>query len=795
MTDPVANRDDLLLSYLEQLPFEPYPAQEEALLQWFTGDQGLLLCTPTGTGKTLIAEAAMYEALHNGSTAYYTSPLIALTEQKFREMQAAAERWGFSADDVGLITGNRRVNPDARVLVVVAEILLNRLLHPEEFAFDQVSAVVMDEFHNFSDPQRGIVWELSLALLPKRIRLLLLSATVGNSVEFVQWLRHSHGKRLQLIQNSQRKVPLFFEWVADELLNDQLLAMSEGDDESRRVPALVFCFNRSECWSVAEQLKGKKLISGDNQQRLATALDRYEMSQGAGPKLKPLLLRGVGVHHAGLLPKYRRIVEELFQRKWLSVVVCTETLAAGINLPARSVVLTSLVKGPPMKKKLIPAGSAHQMFGRAGRPQFDDRGFVYALAHEDDVRLLRWKQQYDQIPEDTKDPGLRSAKKRLKKKMPSRRSNQQYWSEKQFLQLQAAAPASLVSRGPLPWRLLGYMLNISPDVGRLRTFARQRLLTERELDQAEKQLYSMLRTLSAGGFVRLDPPPPEEIETASATAEGSETDVPSQPEQGTFGQLIAAARSGDDAQTPDEPTRNRQEPPVTLQVPRTEYEPRQAHPTERMQQLLAFRSINPILGVFLLQHLGLADRCERLQLLESVLGISGSLRRQVRVPPPDVLPPGPLATERIDPLVLQRGLATADELQGTGDVYDRDYRPPLPLADKVRRLFDAEFPGITGLQTSAIWVAGDLLEFDGDFDKLVRGRDLVKQEGLIFRHVLRLILLCGEFAQSCPAGVTIEEWQTEMRTISEILSEACLSIDAESTQKALEAAAQSTDYT
>src|SRR5512134_3198639 len=144
-------RDQLAEKYLGQLPYTPYPVQEDALLAWFTSDQGVLVCTPTGTGKTLIAQAALFEALHTGSTAYYTTPLIALTEQKFSEMQTAAVRWGFSPDEVGLVTGNRRVNPRARVLVVVAEILLNRLLHTEAFDFSEVSAVVMDEFHSFAD--------------------------------------------------------------------------------------------------------------------------------------------------------------------------------------------------------------------------------------------------------------------------------------------------------------------------------------------------------------------------------------------------------------------------------------------------------------------------------------------------------------------------------------------------------------------------------------------------------------------------------------------------------------------
>ena len=133
--------------YFDQLPFEPYPVQEEALFAWFASRQGVLMCAPTGTGKTLVAEAAIYEALQLGKTAYYTTPLIALTDQKFRELQQKAVDWGFAAQDVGLVTGNRKVNPNAKVLVVVAEILLNRLLQPEAFNLDDVWAVVMDEFH------------------------------------------------------------------------------------------------------------------------------------------------------------------------------------------------------------------------------------------------------------------------------------------------------------------------------------------------------------------------------------------------------------------------------------------------------------------------------------------------------------------------------------------------------------------------------------------------------------------------------------------------------------------------
>ena len=806
------SRDDLAGLYLDQLPFDPYPIQEEALLAWFTAEEGVLVCAPTGTGKTIIAEAALFEALHTGKKAYYTTPLIALTEQKFREMQEAAERWGFSADDVGLVTGNRRVNPNARILVVVAEILLNRLLHPEEFQFEDVAAVVMDEFHSFNDPERGAVWELSLAMLPKHVRLLLLSATVGNAVDFTLWLRRSHGRGVQLVQSSDRKVPLEFHWVGENLLNEQLEEMADGDEEQRRTPTLLFCFNRSECWSVAEQLKGKAMLYDGQRKQLEAVINEQDWKTGAGTKLKPILLRGVGVHHAGMLPKYRRRVEELFQKKLLSVCVCTETLAAGINLPARSVVLTSLLKGPPGKRKLIDASSAHQMFGRAGRPQFDDQGYVYTLAHYDDVKLARWKEQYDQIPEDTKDPNLIRAKKRLKKKMPKRSPTQQYWTEAQFEKVIAAPPGKLASRGAIPWRLLAYLLQISSDVERLRTFVRKRMLDDKEMEPAQKRLTQMLTTLWAGGYIELDPKPPHverrkstepnadrtnavefgagvsDNETAETSTESIEEEAPA--ETGTFGALLQEALTKDEPKGPKSEGGHKSSDESPDDKPeRVEYLPVTATPTDSLEKLLVFRSVNPLYGMYLMENMALADEAERLQALESVLEIPGSVFMQVKAPGPDELPPGPLATNKLDLLLIERGLATAEEIDPTKqeeDDYGRRRSRGLLLGDKLRRIFDSEFPRVGNLRTSPVWVAGALLEFDGDFHKYVTSRDLAKQEGIIFRHLLRLILLCGEFSQLCPPGMEHAEWQSELSQLAERLTASCRTIDPESTDKSLE---------
>ena len=786
MTDPQETRDQLASEYFEQLEFDPYPVQEEALLAWFTAEQGVLVCAPTGMGKTLIAEAVLFEALRTGKTAYYTTPLIALTEQKFREIQQAAVRWGFQPEDVGLVTGNRRVHPSARVLIVVAEILFNRLLHPEAFDFSDVSAVVMDEFHSFADPQRGIVWEFSLGLLPPHIRTLLLSATVGNSAEFVAWLRAAHERKLELVESDVRRVPLTFQWVPDRLLDQQILDMADGDEAARTTPALIFCFNREECWNVAEQLKGKKLLPAGHQAELAKRLEAYDWSAGAGPKLRQILLRGVGVHHAGLLPKYKRVVEDLFQEKLLSVTVCTETLSAGINLPARSIVIPRLMKGPTDKKKLIEPSAAHQIFGRAGRPQFDSAGYVFALAHEDDVKILRWQEKYDQIPNDTKDPGLLKAKKSLKKKMPKRRTTQQYWSEQQFNKLRESPPGQLSSRGPVPWRLLAHMLDASPRVDVIRKLVNHRLMDSKRLEEAQRTLDRMLIILWRGGYVRLEPEPPENDDSPSASStDTAEQPANSEPPAGkvltmadlTFGDVASTVPQGSQERSP---TADR-------------YQAELAHPTPELAKIPLFRSVNPLYGVFLINYLGSADPMERLQAMESVLEMPGSVARLVRVPPQRDLPPGPLATTRLDPRLLQLGLATEEELieqesddDDRGRLFREEKKWVLTVADKLRLMFEYELPGVNDNRIVPVWCVGEVLEFGGDFNKYITGKGFQKQEGILFRHLLRLILLIGEFRQIHPADFSLQQWESELSELSARITECCRGVDPSSTEKTLE---------
>ncbi|MCC6511905.1 MAG: DEAD/DEAH box helicase [Pirellulaceae bacterium] len=845
---PTPSRDEIAAEYFQLLPYPPYPVQEEALLAWFTAEQGVLVCAPTGTGKTLIAEAAIYEALRSGTQTYYTTPLIALTDQKFEDLKKTVVGWGYSADDVGLITGNRRVNAEAPVLVVVAEILLNRLLQGADFDFSNVSSVVMDEFHSFNDVERGIVWELSLGLLPPHVRTLLLSATVGNSVEFTSWLSRSCNRRLQLVQSTDRKVPLSFQWVGDHTLDEWIEKMVEGSIEARRTPALIFCFNRDECWQVAELLKGKRVVDKTQQAALSVELDKHDWSQGAGPKLKQILQRGIGVHHAGVLPKYRRIVEDLFQAKLLSVAVCTETLSAGINLPARSVVLPTILKGPKDKRKVIEPSAAQQIFGRAGRPQFDKEGFVYALAHEDDVKMLRWREKYDSIPEDTKDPGLLRAKKAMKKKMPRRRDGETYWTEDQFQKLRVAPAAKLASRGQLPWRLMAYMLLKSPEVGPLRELVSKRLLDGPQLAQAHKQLNQMLITLWTAGYVQLEPKPVPLKRDDQAQPQGQSSGSPgaspgspgskptSKPNilppaaprgllsSAGLGDLVSNAQAKTQQESPpaDQPAEDSDEEaqdtvlgPRALELQREDeasrgydlegYRPDRAVPTERLDLLVHLRTINPLYGVFLAGHLSIADDSERLAALESALEVPGNVARLVRVPPLEELPAGPLATERLDNQLLELGLATAEELVGRQeeDEEDRPLRggfapfPPriLTIGEKLRRLFNYDFPRVHDVFTQPVWIAGEVLLFDGNFNKYITAYGLQKQEGILLRHLLRLILLLEEMASIPPIDSTPEEWEDRLDVLIERLTKCCRDVDPESTDEILDISHQDDELT
>ncbi|HEY3355294.1 MAG TPA: DEAD/DEAH box helicase [Polyangia bacterium] len=372
---------DIELEFYEQFliaqGLEPYPVQEQAMNRIFAGES-VLVSVPTGTGKTLMAKAGIYKALREGKTAIYTTPLRALTEEKFRELCA-----DFGDEKVGFATGDYKVRPEAPVQVLVAEILWNRIFGDRVHA--PADIVIMDEGHYFNDPERGYVWEQSIIGLDPRTQLVILSATVGDADQFCQWVYVTRRVPMALVQSFDRTVPLYHEFKETYLIDLARDLFANGE-----TPAIIFTFGRELCFERARLLKSCRRFTTDEERaKIAAACDAVLLDRGLAPELKPLLLHGIGVHHAGILPRYKQLVERLALERLIKFIVSTETIAAGINLPAKRVVFPELRKYVQKKARLLTSAEYHQMAGRAGRPQFDTEGIAITLAPEEVVRLIR----------------------------------------------------------------------------------------------------------------------------------------------------------------------------------------------------------------------------------------------------------------------------------------------------------------------------------------------------------------------------------------------------------------------
>ncbi len=349
---------------------EPYPVQEQAISHIFAG-KSVLVTVPTGTGKTLMAKAALHRALGRGERAVYTTPLRALTEEKYRELCD-----DFGAGYVGFATGDYKVNREAPIQVEVAEILWNRIVADKHVCPAEI--VVMDEGHYFNDPERGYVWEQSIIGLDPRTQLVILSATVGHPEKFCQWANVTRRVEMELVDSRERKVPLVHDY-REETLIDTVKELAHGGD----VPAIVFVFGREQCFEVARLMKScRRFTSDEEKAKIDQLCDEALLPSGCAKELRPLLGHGIGIHHAGILPRYKQLVEQLALERLVKFVVSTETIAAGINLPAKTVVFPSLRKFIKQAPRLLTSAEYHQMAGRAGRPQFDDKGLAITLAPE-----------------------------------------------------------------------------------------------------------------------------------------------------------------------------------------------------------------------------------------------------------------------------------------------------------------------------------------------------------------------------------------------------------------------------
>nr|WP_251068739.1 DUF3516 domain-containing protein [Corynebacterium tuberculostearicum] len=399
-----------------------YPAQEEASLGILAGDN-VILATPTGSGKSMVANAAHFIALARGQRSFYTAPIKALVSEKFFALCDI-----FGAENVGMMTGDATVNGNAPIIAATAEIVANIALR--DGAEANIDQVVMDEFHYYSEPDRGWAWQVPLLELSKA-QFLLMSATLGDTQWLEEDLTRRTGRATNLVAGSTRPVPLDFSYVFSAVHEtiEELLA-------DKKAPIYVVHFSQREAAERAQALTSLSgIITKEEKEAIAQEIGGFRFTTAFGKDLSKLLRKGIGIHHAGMLPKYRRLVERLAQKGLLKVICGTDTLGVGINVPIRTVLMTGLAKFDGQRQRILKSREFHQIAGRAGRAGYDTEGTVVVEAPEHEIENAKERRRIGDDP------------KRLKKlKKKSAREGEVSWSEKTFARLTEAEPEQLTSQ-------------------------------------------------------------------------------------------------------------------------------------------------------------------------------------------------------------------------------------------------------------------------------------------------------------------------------------------------------------
>jgi superfamily II RNA helicase len=474
---------DAFTSWTEERGLTLYPAQEESVMELVSG-ANVILATPTGSGKSMVAVGAHFYAMATGKRTFYTAPIKALVSEKFFALCEV-----FGAENVGMMTGDAAVNSRAPIICATAEIVANLALR--EGPDSDIGQVVMDEFHFYSEPDRGWAWQVPLVELP-HAQFLLMSATLGEVDFFSSDLTRRTGRPTTVVAGTERPVPLMFSYATTPV--------SETIEElvtTNQAPVYVVHFTQAAALERAQALTSVNFCSREEKDAIAEALGGFRFTTGFGKTLSRLVRHGIGVHHAGMLPKYRRLIEKLAQDGLLKVICGTDTLGVGINVPIRTVLLTGLTKFDGTRTRHLRAREFHQIAGRAGRAGYDTLGTVVVQAPEHEVENLR------ALAKAGDDPKKR--RKVQRKKAPDGFVS---WSEATFDRLVAASPEPLVSRFSVSNSML---LNVIARPGNC--FESMRHLLEDNHESRPAQRKHILKALSlyrglidAGVVQRLDEP-------------------------------------------------------------------------------------------------------------------------------------------------------------------------------------------------------------------------------------------------------------------------------------------------
>jgi superfamily II DNA/RNA helicase len=487
------DRDEVLTRFLDHvaaLGFELYRAQEEAildLLQW----RHVVLNTPTGSGKSLVAAALHFQALAERRVSFYTSPIKALANEKFFDLCDT-----FGPENVGLMTGDAAVNKDAPIICCTAEILANMALREPKLAIDYV---VMDEFHYYGDRDRGMAWQIPLITLRDTV-FLMMSATLGDVSVIAKSLDALTDRKVSVITGAARPVPLFYNYRDLETHENVQILLDED-----QAPIYLVNFTQRSCAEQAQNLTSLKVCTKEERQALSKELAHVRFDTPNGKELSRFLRAGVGVHHAGLLPKYRLTVEKLSQVGMLKVISGTDSLGVGVNIPIRTVVFRQLCKFDGEKTAILTAREFHQIAGRAGRRGFDDRGLVVAQSPE-------------HIAENKKIEAKRIKNPHLKNKLVNKKppvKGYVHWDEKVFDRLVQSQPEPMVPRFEVNHGMLVNVLQSQADVpgGGYRRLVR--IVRRSHLRDAEKRiqlrlakkLFDSLRRVGIVGVLRVGDEP------------------------------------------------------------------------------------------------------------------------------------------------------------------------------------------------------------------------------------------------------------------------------------------------
>ena len=485
LTDPEAPYEpdhalDAFLEWTLQRGIELYPAQEEAVMH-LAGGANVVLATPTGTGKSLVALAAHAFAIAGRGRTYYTAPIKALVSEKFFSLVET-----FGADRVGMITGDSAVNADAPIICCTAEILANQALR--EGADADVDQVVMDEFHYYGDDQRGWAWQIPLLLLP-RAQFLLMSATLGDTERLRDDLTRRTGRETVLVAGATRPVPLSYEYVLTPV-HETVERLLDSDE----APIYIVHFSQAAAVERAQALSSMKVASKAQRDEILKTLGDFRFTTTFGKSLARWLRQGIGVHHAGMLPRYRRLVEVLAQRGLLRVICGTDTLGVGINVPIRSVLITALSKFDGQRMRHLSAREFHQIAGRAGRAGFDDHGTVVVEAPDHVV-------EYEAAL--TKAAGDPKKQRKVTRKQPPKGFVN--WTEQTFERITQAEPEPLSSHMQMTSAML---VNIAARGGDVFENVRQLCFDNHEKPATQyalaRRALELARTLIEAGVIEID---------------------------------------------------------------------------------------------------------------------------------------------------------------------------------------------------------------------------------------------------------------------------------------------------